>query len=58
MGCEELLKKVTEVKPKIHAFGHIHEGYGMVQKAGTTFINASNLNFRYQYTNPPVEWEL
>ena len=58
VGCEELLKKVMKVKPKIHAFGHIHEGYGMIQKEGTTFINASSLNFRYQYTNPPVEWEL
>ena len=57
-GCEELLKKVLEIKPKIHAFGHIHEGYGTFQKNKTTYINASNLNFRYQYTNPPIEWEL
>ena len=57
-GCEELLKKVLEVKPKIHAFGHIHEGFGMIEKEHTIFINASNLNVRYQYTNPPIEWEL
>ena len=58
VGCEELLKKVLEVKPKIHAFGHIHEGYGTFQKNETVYINASNLNFRYLYTNPPIEWEL
>ena len=57
-GCEELLKKIQKVKPKIHAFGHIHEGYGMIKRNKTVFINASNLNFRYQYTNLPVEWEL
>lgn len=58
VGCEELLKKVLEVNPKIHAFGHIHEGYGVFKQNKTIFINASNLNFRYQYTNPPIEWEL
>ena len=57
-GCEELLKKVLEVNPKIHAFGHIHEGYGVLKQNEIIFINASNLNFRYQYTNPPIEWEL
>ena len=58
VGCEELLKKVWEVKPKIHVFGHIHEGYGTVKQNEIVFINSSNLNFLYQYTNPPIEWEL
>ncbi len=53
-GCKELFKKVKEVEPKVHAFGHIHEGYGKVKKGKTTFINASNLNHRYQHTNPPI----
>ncbi len=55
VGCEELLKKVKEVKPKIHAFGHIHESAGVLEKDGTIFINASNLNRQYQYQNPPIE---
>lgn len=58
VGCEELLKKVWEIKPKIHVFGHIHEGYGTVKQNDVTFINSSNLNFLYQYTNPPIEWKL
>lgn len=26
VGCEELLKAIERVKPKVHVFGHIHEG--------------------------------
>ena len=53
-GCKDLFNKVKEIKPKVHAFGHIHEGYGKVTKNKTTFINASNLNLKYQATNPPI----
>ena len=53
-GCKDLFKKVKKIKPKVHAFGHIHEGYGKITKSKTTFINASNLNARYQATNPPI----
>lgn len=28
VGCENLLKACTRAKPRIHVFGHIHEGYG------------------------------
>jgi predicted phosphohydrolase len=28
-GCEQLLKKVREVNPELHVFGHIHGGCGM-----------------------------
>jgi Icc-related predicted phosphoesterase len=44
VGCEELMKRVQEIKPKIHVFGHIHEGYGYVFDGNTHFINASVLN--------------
>ncbi len=41
-GCEKLLVEVMErVKPKFHVFGHIHEGYGVVENDATTFINAA-----------------
>ena len=31
VGCEELLKAVKRVKPKLHVFGHIHENYGLLE---------------------------
>jgi Icc-related predicted phosphoesterase len=59
VGCEELMKRVQEIKPKIHVFGHIHEGYGYVFDGNTHFINASVLNGRYEYRNKPVtiDWD-
>lgn len=57
VGCEELYFKVFDVKPKVHVFGHIHEGYGMKEISDVTFINASSLNARYTYKNKPVVFE-
>lgn len=28
VGCEHLMRAVKRVKPLVHCFGHIHEGYG------------------------------
>ncbi|KAL8939625.1 MAG: hypothetical protein Q9216_003267 [Gyalolechia sp. 2 TL-2023] len=28
VGCEHLLRAVTRCRPRIHCFGHIHEGWG------------------------------
>jgi Icc-related predicted phosphoesterase len=58
VGCEELLQTLQRVQPKIHAFGHIHEGYGILEQNGTIFINASVLNERYQVRNPPIVVEI
>ena len=54
VGCEDLYKKVMEIKPKVHAFGHIHSSYGMKEIDGMTFINASNLGEDYLYQNDPI----
>jgi Icc-related predicted phosphoesterase len=54
VGCDNLLKRVQEIKPKIHAFGHIHEGYGSEEQYGVNFINAAVLSASYQLINPPI----
>jgi Icc-related predicted phosphoesterase len=60
-GCEDLLQKVTTVKPKLHVFGHVHEQTGIIQQAGTEFINAALVNNidllvgeEYKIVNQPV----
>lgn len=41
VGCDELTKRVKEIQPKIHLFGHIHENAGQWQMDDTLYINAS-----------------
>lgn len=53
-GCENLLSKIEEIKPKVHICGHIHEGYGEFVYQGIKFINASITNERYKPTNAPI----
>lgn len=57
-GCEDLLFKVKEVRPKIHVFGHIHEGYGAEEQFGIKFYNASVLDHHYHLVNKPMAIEV
>ena len=61
LGCENLVRKIAEIKPKIHVCGHIHTGYGYKTNfdGNTHFFNASILDERYIYTQKPMtfEWE-
>lgn len=58
IGCPILGEAVKRVKPKCHIFGHIHEGYGSVEKRGTTFLNVSSLKRDYVTINPPVVFDI
>ena len=53
-GCEELIKRVAAIRPKLHVFGHIHGGYGTAEKFGVRFVNASNCDDSYEPTNAPM----
>lgn len=54
VGCEDLLNRIQEIKPKIHVCGHIHSGRGIVFSEGTLYINAAVLNERYEFQNKPI----
>ena len=41
IGCEDLLNRVVELKPKYHLFGHTHCHTGIKKVGETTFINAA-----------------
>lgn len=54
IGCEELGKKIDEIKPKYHIFGHLHGGYGKKVKKGTRYYNVSVVDEAYQVVNKPT----
>lgn len=58
VGCADLLQTIQRIKPKIHAFGHIHESYGICERDETIFINACNLDEHYQLKNPPMSVDI
>ena len=47
-----------QVRPALHIFGHIHEGYGATTNGRTTFANASTCTVNYQPDNPPLVFDL
>lgn len=48
----------NRVHPKLHVFGHVHEGYGTYDTEETKFVNASICDVNYDPTNKPVEVEI
>ncbi|KAG9406145.1 hypothetical protein AC1031_002480 [Aphanomyces cochlioides] len=54
VGDEDLLKQIlTRIRPKVHIFGHIHEGYGKTVVGTTTFFNAAIMTYLRQPSNTP-----
>ncbi len=53
-GCKDLLELIAQRAIGTHIFGHIHEGYGITQKDGTRYVNASTCTLAYNPTNPPI----
>lgn len=60
VGCADLLARVREVPPRLHVFGHIHEGYGEASLPGvpTRFLNVSTRRLLPVGTRAPVLVEL
>lgn len=40
-GCRELLDCVRRIRPRLHAYGHIHGAYGIVDTEHTIFANVA-----------------
>lgn len=58
IGCQDLLEAVKRLKPRLHVFGHIHEGYGKSQYESIKFANASICDTRYRAVNSPIVVDL
>jgi Icc-related predicted phosphoesterase len=57
-GCDDLRDRIAQIQPKLHLFGHIHEGYGLEIHDETTHINASICDLGYRPINAPVVFEI
>jgi len=53
VGCKMLNERVKQIKPTIHAFGHIHECPGE-QIKDTHYVNAAVVNREYKYVYKPI----
>jgi predicted phosphodiesterase len=57
-GCADLLAALGRVQPRLHVFGHIHEGYGETQVGPTRCLNVSTCDAAYRPIHPPVVVDL
>jgi Icc-related predicted phosphoesterase len=57
-GCEDLRVRVAELNPRIHCFGHIHASAGVLELGGTSYINASVVNSRYEIARDATTIEI
>ena len=58
VGSKALLKQYDRIKPKLHLFSHIHEGWGYRDKFFTEFFNCSIMNEDYEAINEPFDIEI
>jgi Icc-related predicted phosphoesterase len=53
-----LQRRLLDLKPRIHCFGHIHASGGKVDLRGTTFVNASMVDSQCKIARRPYEFDL
>ncbi len=58
VGCEALAERLERLRVRLHVFGHIHHGYGVVERGGRISVNASICDERYAPINAPIVVDL
>jgi hypothetical protein len=53
-GCADLRRRVAEVPPRLHLFGHIHQDGGLWTEGATTFANVTT----WECQRPPTVIDL
>ena len=52
-GNAPLFKRIMEIKPRYHLFGHAHESHGTIKQNGIIFSNGALLDDSYHLCHPP-----
>lgn len=47
VGCKDLLKRVEEIKPILHVYGHTHHERGSISDGDTLFLNSAICDEEY-----------
>lgn len=58
LGCEVLRDRIAVVRPRVHAFGHIHDSFGIAQSRSTTYLNGCSCDEDYRPTHRPIVVDL
>jgi len=59
VGCDDLRDELDyRIKPLLHVYGHIHEGYGVYGDGNNLYANASSCNEHYDIVNKPLLFEI
>jgi predicted phosphohydrolase len=58
VGCNSLLEHINQIRPVLHVFGHLHDGYGVDIVNGVYHVNASICNESYSPINRPIVIDL
>lgn len=57
-GSKALLRHIERVQPRLHVFGHIHEGYGQYQIGNTISANVSYVDRGNRPKRAVMTWDL
>jgi Icc-related predicted phosphoesterase len=58
VGCARLSERLETVRPRVHVFGHIHDGYGACQTPETLYINAALESLPQYVRREPIGFDL
>jgi Icc-related predicted phosphoesterase len=58
IGSISLNERIDKVRPKLVVFGHNHNEYGIVEKDGIKYVNASLLTEQYKMKKLPIVVEI
>jgi Icc-related predicted phosphoesterase len=57
-GCPHLKRRVDEIAPMAHLFGHVHSQHGILRTEKTLFVNASSWTSEMRIMNDPIVFSL
>jgi predicted phosphodiesterase len=57
-GCPALRKRLSDLRLRVHCFGHVHTGGGILSLCDTTYVNASLVNSQYELKRKPYEVDI